>query len=95
MARLTPDDEGYALEVNDELKALLAARYAIVVGGHTHRRMIRTLRRDDLREPRTPLPRARAGFLLLDTTTRVVEVHLFGPDRALSSTHHRLDDRFP
>jgi len=42
MRRLTPDDDGYALEVNDALTELVEARrHALVVGGHTHLRMVR------------------------------------------------------
>jgi predicted phosphodiesterase len=42
MQRLGPDDEGYALETNDALVALLrAGRHRFVVGGHTHDRMVR------------------------------------------------------
>ena len=42
MQRLRPDDDGYALESNEALEALLrAGRYAIAVGGHTHERMVR------------------------------------------------------
>jgi putative phosphoesterase len=59
MAGLRPDDEGYALENNDALNALLRqGAHAFVVNGHTHRRMVRrvstltvinagTLHRDD------------------------------------------------
>jgi predicted phosphodiesterase len=46
MARLRPHDEGYALESNTALQALLAApgpRW--LVGGHTHKRMVRTFAR--------------------------------------------------
>jgi predicted phosphodiesterase len=50
MRRLSADDMGYALETQDELAALLQAnRYAIVVGGHTHERMVRRFRASDLR----------------------------------------------
>jgi predicted phosphodiesterase len=42
MQRLGPDDEGYALETNDALTALVRSdRYALAVGGHTHARMVR------------------------------------------------------
>ena len=42
MNRLTPDDYGYALETNDALQDLLAAeQFRFVIGGHTHRRMVR------------------------------------------------------
>lgn len=41
MAKLTPDDYGYALEANVELQTLLRASYRFAVGGHTHTRMVR------------------------------------------------------
>jgi predicted phosphodiesterase len=42
MQRLGPDDEGYALESNLALAELVAAKkFAFVVGGHTHERMVR------------------------------------------------------
>jgi predicted phosphodiesterase len=51
MRRLWVHDDGYALETNDELAALLndPKRYALVVGGHTHERMVRRFRASDLR----------------------------------------------
>lgn len=42
MRRLRPFDEGYELACNDELNALVAARrHALMIGGHTHLRMLR------------------------------------------------------
>lgn len=42
MQRLRPDDEGYAIDSNLALASLLdAKRWAFVVGGHTHERMVR------------------------------------------------------
>lgn len=42
MARLLPHDDGYALSVLDGLHAILAAdRVRLIVGGHTHQRMVR------------------------------------------------------
>jgi len=42
MQRLTPDEYGYALEFKDELHALIRNReFAFMLGGHTHRRMVR------------------------------------------------------
>lgn len=95
MARLLPYDEGYALEVNSDLKAVLAAGHAIVVGGHTHRRMIRSFGSTVFVNPGTLHRPHEPGFMLLDDVARTVEVHLFGPGGALSSTRHLLDDRFP
>ena len=43
MAKLTPDDYGYALEANIDLQNLLhAQQYRFIVNGHTHRRMVRS-----------------------------------------------------
>ena len=47
MARLTPDDYGYGIEVNTDLQALIKERkYKYVFNGHTHYRMVRKF--DDL-----------------------------------------------
>ena len=74
MAKVEPDDSGYALDANLDLQELLSNRaYRFVVNGHTHRAMVRhfahvtvinagTLRRHD-----TP------GFLLLDFGQRHVQ----------------------
>ncbi len=44
MGGLRPDDRGYALDVNDRVQAIVAARsHAIVVAGHTHQRMVRRI----------------------------------------------------
>lgn len=50
MRRLSARDEGYALETQDELAELLqASKHALVVGGHTHERMVRRFHAADLR----------------------------------------------
>jgi len=42
MAKVTPDDFGYALESNEDLQNLLRSRYfRWVINGHSHRRMVR------------------------------------------------------
>lgn len=42
MARLQPDDTGYALESNTSLHTLISdGRHRVFVGGHTHRAMVR------------------------------------------------------
>jgi putative phosphoesterase len=44
MAKLTADDFGYALETNDALQRILTSRlFSVVVNGHTHRPLVRTL----------------------------------------------------
>ena len=79
MAKVTPDDFGYALESNDELQDLLrGGRYRWVLNGHSHRRMVRqfgpltivnagTLSRRD-HEP---------GFLEIDFQTATAIVYRF------------------
>jgi predicted phosphodiesterase len=43
MAGVLPHDQGYALDANHRLHALVgAAEYRFIVNGHTHRRMVRT-----------------------------------------------------
>ncbi len=42
MARLWTYDYGYALETNDALAALRATDHTLMVGGHTHERMVRS-----------------------------------------------------
>ena len=42
MAKVTPDDHGYALDSNDELRGLIAdPKIRFVVNGHSHRIMVR------------------------------------------------------
>jgi len=41
MARVAGDDFGYALEANAELLELFDSDYELMIGGHTHRRMVR------------------------------------------------------
>lgn len=83
MAELTPDTDGYALQALDQLWALQAREdVAVMVGGHTHRAMVRrfpelvvvnagTLRRAPGRPPlclALDLERARVRrFVLRDT----------------------------
>jgi putative phosphoesterase len=44
MAQLRPDDYGYALDANTSLQRILqTGGVSLVVGGHTHRRMVRKL----------------------------------------------------
>lgn len=83
MAKVGPDDEGYALVTNDDLRSLMRdPRYRFVVNGHTHRPMVRhfegltvvnagTLRRDS--DP---------GFLVIDFSTEMVDMFRLTGGRA-------------
>ncbi len=43
MKGVRPEDHGYALETNDALSLLLQRGERLVINGHTHRRMLRTI----------------------------------------------------
>jgi predicted phosphodiesterase len=82
MARLLPDDFGYALESNDELHALLAAkRWSVVVGGHTHRRMVRRFGELTVINAGTLYRHHEPGFGLLDLKARSVEFYALATGR--------------
>jgi len=68
MVRLNPDAFGYELETNDALAALLTQnRFALVVGGHTHQRMVRRFHARELRlEGDASLVFVNAGTLARD-----------------------------
>lgn len=81
MARLLPWDEGYALESNDALQRLVAARaFALVAGGHTHRRMVRTVGGVIFVNAGTLLAESEPCFVLLDFARRAVQFHELLPD---------------
>lgn len=81
MTRLRPYDEGYALAANTALQALLAApgpRW--LVGGHTHKRMVRSFARRVgpplvVINPGTLHRDYDASFAVVDLARRRVEFH--------------------
>jgi predicted phosphodiesterase len=86
MAKVGPDDYGYAIDVNDDLQELISdPKIQLVVNGHSHRAMVRhfdgltvinagTLKWDD--EP---------GFLVLDFES--AQVQMLRWDGAAISVH--------
>lgn len=79
MRRLTPDDFGYALTSNDELQELIRSKYSVVVGGHTHRSMVRRLGGLVFVNPGTLLrgltdPPCPAAFAIIDFERGDVEM---------------------
>lgn len=79
MIRLRPDDDGYALASNFALTALLADRaLRLVVGGHTHRRMVRSFARPGAPplvfvNPGTLHRDYESGFAVIDLGRAAVE----------------------
>jgi predicted phosphodiesterase len=67
MASLKPDDHGYGLESNRDLQRLVETRpYRLVVAGHTHVRMARSLNGVVFVNPGTLLRHQGPGLALLD-----------------------------
>jgi len=66
MAKVRPDDEGYAVTSNSELWALVNdARYRIVINGHSHRAMVRRF---------GPVTIVNAGTLLRDDEPCIIVI---------------------
>jgi len=75
MAKVDPDDYGYAIDVNDDLQALVRdPRYQLVVNGHSHRAMVRSFTGLTIVNGGT-LRGADPGFLLVDFEAQQVELH--------------------
>ena len=93
MRRLTPDDYGYALTANDELQDILATdRYRILIGGHTHRSMVKQFGTLTVINPGTLLRRHDPGFAVVDFDPGVVQFYTFDGTTAI---HNALAIRMP
>ena len=78
LGRLGPDDEGYALDTNTELQALLrSGRHSLIVAGHTHQRFVRGFRGVVVVNPGTLARRENPGFMLLDLALGQAELYAF------------------
>jgi predicted phosphodiesterase len=82
MAKVTPDDFGYALKVNDDLQALIAdPEMKLVINGHSHRPMLRhfggltVLNAGTLREDHQP------GCVIVDLGSASVRFFEWHPDQ--------------
>jgi predicted phosphodiesterase len=82
MRRLGPEDSGYAISSNDDLlKVLFDASIAVMVGGHTHKPMVRRFERGGGKpalivvNPGTLAREDGSGFAMLDLTARRVDFH--------------------
>ena len=85
MARLRPDDEGYALASNTALHELIdLGRFALVVNGHTHERMVRTVRGLTVINAGTLHQDYAPGFVLADLAAGRVDFFDLAPDGAVS-----------
>jgi hypothetical protein len=74
MGSVTPDDYGYALEVNDDLQKLVReGQFSIVVAGHTHRRMVRRFGDLVIVNPGTLLKAHEPCFAVVNFDARAVQ----------------------
>lgn len=85
MARLTPGDYGYAIEVNTDLQNLIREqKYKYVINGHTHYKMVRNFGKLTIINAGT-LKRDRApGFLVVDFVQQFVQFYKFIGDCAIA-----------
>ena len=92
MAEIDHDTTGYALENLDPLWALVRARrYRYVVGGHTHKPMVREIDGVVFINPGTLVLTQQPGATIADFSTRVFERYVLLPTVQRSQTW-RLDD---
>lgn len=81
MARLTPDDEGYALQNNADLQTLVRrADHRFILGGHTHRSMVRHFGSVTVINPGTLLRSDGAGFMLIDFEAGSIRHYVWGAE---------------
>lgn len=80
MAKVGPDDFGYALETNDDLQNLLRAGYfRWVINGHSHRRMVKSFPGLTIVNAGTLASNHSPCFLEVDFVRDLVLVFEFAP----------------
>lgn len=91
MARLTPEDRGYAISSNEDLLGILFnPAIHVMVGGHTHRPMLRRFGRSSdkcplwIVNPGTLARDDEPGFAILDLAVGRVDFHRFEPSGAIT-----------
>jgi len=93
MAKVGPDDFGYALATNDELQKLLQNRYfRWVINGHSHRQMVRPFSGMTIINAGTLRPHSPC-FLEIDFEREVVLVFEFAPDGSIAPVPSRIELR--
>ena len=84
MAKVGPDDFGYALDSNDDLQNLLrSGHYRWVINGHSHRQMVRAFPGMTIINAGTLKPGHASCFLEVDFDRGVVLVFAFAPDGSI------------
>ncbi len=97
MRQLGPEDSGYAISSNDDLlKVLFDATIAIMIGGHTHKPMVRRFERGGGKpalvvvNPGTLARDDGAGFAVLDLSARRVDFHRITDTLTIEPSTHAV-----
>jgi putative phosphoesterase len=84
MGGLKPEDEGYALQNNAELQTLVRrADHRFILGGHTHRPMVRHFGSVSVLNPGTLARGEGPGFMLIDFEAGSIRHYTWGDDGLL------------
>ncbi|NQE37165.1 metallophosphoesterase family protein [Microcoleus asticus] len=84
MARLNPDDYGYAIEVNIDIQNLIRGRkYRYVINGHTHYKMVRHFGNLTIINAGTLKHEHEPGFLVIDFVQQFVQFYKFFEDAGI------------
>lgn len=91
MAKVTPDDFGYAIATNDDLQNLLRDRtYRWVINGHSHRRMVRAFPGVTIINAGTLRSDHEPGFLEIDFAEEAVFMFEFAGDGGVAPVPIRV-----
>jgi len=91
MAKVAPDDMGYALESNDDLQNLLrGGAYRFILNGHSHRRMVRHFDGVTLINAGTLLRYHHPCFLELDFVNASGLVYRFNPSGDIDAAAEKV-----
>jgi predicted phosphodiesterase len=81
LAKVNPDDEGYAVDSNDDLQLLIRRPHRWIINGHSHRRMIRRFQRITIINAGTLRRDHDPCFLELDFAAGIAQVFTFEDGR--------------
>lgn len=76
MSKINPDDYGYAIETNFELQELIYSHYYLIINGHSHKKMARTISGLHLVNAGA-LIHQDPGFIIIDLIKLEVEFYIF------------------
>jgi predicted phosphodiesterase len=78
MARVTPDDYGYSIEVNADLQKIIKEqKYKYIINGHTHYHMVRKFQNITIINAGTLKREHEPCFLIVNFATKIVQFFKF------------------